>query len=106
MTTLETIKSDRVKAESKLAALREQRGAAMVDGENFDDAEITHLQNMVASLSDAEGTMSRRRRATETKTIDAARTALIGELDKLQGLYLATVRTGREGCEGACRILV
>ena len=40
MTTLEQLKIDRLEAEQKITALQQQRGAAMVDGEEVDDAEL------------------------------------------------------------------
>ncbi len=58
----------RTEAETKLSELRTARGAATLDGKNFDPAEIASLESEIASLDAAEGEQARRERAaTESK---------------------------------------
>ncbi len=100
MTTLEQIKIDRLEAEQKIAALQQQRGAAIVDGDKFDDAELVHLQRLLSTFDDAEGAIVARQNEATVKNVETFKERCKGELYRLEETRLEAVTAAEKHCRG------
>jgi len=88
----ETLETRRVEAETKLTELRAQRGAATLDGKNFDVSEIDVLENEIASLDAADGEATRRERAATEAGRRKRSSELRKELAALEATRLGEIQ--------------
>ena len=78
--------------EAKLNKLRAQRGAAVLDGEPFDNAELSDLEGEVASLAAAGDEQINRARAEERLEFEKRRSQLRKELAALEATRLGELQ--------------
>ena len=68
--------TEREAIESKVAGLRQSRGAALLDGKKFDPAAIQAAEAQLAALDDADSEQTRRQRMEANRQHEAKVTAL------------------------------
>jgi hypothetical protein len=88
----ETIETRRTEAEAKLGKLRSARGAATLDGKEFDVAELNALESELASLDAADGEQVRRERAEAQKEFATRRAEMRKELAGLEATRLGEIQ--------------
>jgi len=95
----------RSEVETKLSKLRAQRGAAVLDGEPFDSAELSDLEGEVASLAAAGDEQINRDRAEERLEFEKRRSQLRKELAALEATRLGAVQDANHAARDLARAL-
>jgi hypothetical protein len=87
-------------AEAQIAALRAQRGAAALDGGDFDAAAYAAAEAQVEALRDAEGILVAREREGAAKARGARRTALKGIIEAEEKHRIESLVAAEEHARG------
>ena len=85
-------------AETKLSELRSQRGAATLDGKEFDVTELNALEHEVDALGEAAGEQTRREREEAQQEFAKRRAEMRKELTKLEDVRLRAVQDANLSC--------
>lgn len=90
----------RQEALGRIDRLKAARGAAVLDGDAFDDAELRHAEAELTALDDAEAELTRRQRAAAADEWSRLRQGLMAELKKRDAARLDAVdRFQTAACE-------
>lgn len=91
------IDARRADATARLDTLRQEAGAALLDGRAFDASALTSAEAELEIISAAEGEVARRRRDEEAEAEAARKAGLYARLGQLETDRLAAVAKAEEG---------